>query len=75
MTDEAIQCTDIVRNTLLEAADEAAKRSYVNSVKELISIFSSIDPAVAKVCGELLSGVIVKHNGLKPLLQSYLDGI
>ena len=73
--EEAVQSNEIARNTLLESADEASKRSYVNSVKDLISIFSSIDTVVAKVCGELLSGVIVKHHGLKPLLQSYLDGM
>jgi hypothetical protein len=74
-----IASSEVVKVRLTARMDEESKRSYVSAVKDLIHMCKSSESNTVssawflQQCGAMLTSMIVEHQGLKAVLQSFLD--
>ena len=64
----------MLRRGLTDTVDEECFRQFVLAVREIMHESGGAHPWLLQDCGRLLSDYIMHNNGLKYVLQGYLDG-
>lgn len=73
-TEHAAQSKEILRAGLANTVDEECFRQFVIAIRELMHESGGAHPWLLQDCGRLLSEYIMFNDGLKYVLQGYLDG-